>query len=66
MYSVRDQQMQAGNLAEPSFHVVVLPEMAPVEAWVGPADDDADTESAVQGKREDCLVVRVRVRLKLP
>jgi hypothetical protein len=58
--------MQVGNLAEPSFHVVVLPEMASVVAWTGPAEEDADTDSAIQGKREGCLVVEVRVRLKLP
>jgi len=58
--------MQAGNLAEPSLYVVVLPEMAIAAAYASLADDDADTDSAMEGKREDCLVVRVRVRLKLP
>jgi hypothetical protein len=58
--------MQAGNLAGPNFHVVVLPEMAIDVAYASPADDDADTDSVVQGKREDYLVVRVMVRLKLP
>lgn len=66
VHSVRDQPMQAGNPAAPNFHVVVLPEVAIVAAYVSPAEDDADKDSAVKGKEEDCSVVRVKVRLKLP